>query len=278
MARKKRKVGAGGKPPSKQPSNYDGWLKRGRTILTECQLSDRFNRSYVAIGVDAFDRAIELLPNHPAAWLGKGSHLVEAGAGREPQAREALMRAVTIDPGNALAWMMLGACESQRATWSRPGNTSTRRSPSTPRFVTLPRTTTTSPRTLGTVLRQRAVPRARERIGEPVPATDLNWPARQDHSPCPPSRAWPRYFPLSSGCGATPARDAIGLSPPQPNSSRSIAIALSVSFPRRGCSPGSAPWSVWPRRPGPLGSGPVKLATVRCQGRRVKGIAVGLDS
>jgi tetratricopeptide (TPR) repeat protein len=114
MARKKRKVGAGGKPPSKEPSNYDGWLKRGQTILTECQLSDRFDRSYVAIGVDAFDRAIALLPNHPAAWLGKGSLLVEAGAGREPQAREALMRAVTIDPGNARAWMMLGACESQR--------------------------------------------------------------------------------------------------------------------------------------------------------------------
>jgi cytochrome c-type biogenesis protein CcmH/NrfG len=114
MARNTRKVGAGGKHPSKEPSNYDGWLKRGRTILTECQLSDRFDRGYVAIGVDAFDRAIALLPNHPAAWLGKGSLLVEAGAGREPQAREALMRAVTIDPRNARAWMMLGACESQR--------------------------------------------------------------------------------------------------------------------------------------------------------------------
>jgi tetratricopeptide (TPR) repeat protein len=114
MARKKRKVGAGGKPPSKEPSNYDGWLKRGLHILTECQLCERFNRGYVAIGVDAFDRAIALLPNHPAAWLWKGTLLVEAAAGREPQAREALMRAVTIDPGNARAWMMLGACESQR--------------------------------------------------------------------------------------------------------------------------------------------------------------------
>jgi hypothetical protein len=83
MARKNRKIGAGGKRPSKEPSDYDGWLKRGPTILTECQLSDRFDRGYVATGVDAFDRAIALLPNHPTAWLEKGSLLVQAGAGRE---------------------------------------------------------------------------------------------------------------------------------------------------------------------------------------------------
>src|SRR5262249_58597786 len=40
MARKKRKVGAGGKPPSKEPANYDGWLKRARTIVTDCELCD----------------------------------------------------------------------------------------------------------------------------------------------------------------------------------------------------------------------------------------------
>jgi Flp pilus assembly protein TadD len=66
------------------------------------------------MGVDAFDRAIALLPNHPAAWLEKGRLLVLARAGREPRARAALMRALTIDPSNARAWMMLGACESQR--------------------------------------------------------------------------------------------------------------------------------------------------------------------
>ena len=113
MARNKRKVGAGGKPPSKEPSNYDGWLKRARTIVTDCELCERFDRFYVAKGVDAFDRAIALLPNHPTAWLEKGRLLVLAGAGREPQARAALRRAVTIDPRNARAWMTLGACESQ---------------------------------------------------------------------------------------------------------------------------------------------------------------------
>jgi tetratricopeptide (TPR) repeat protein len=117
MARKKRKVGAGGKPPRKEPTTYEGWLKRGRWILTECQLSDRFERDYVAIGIEALDRAIALLPNHPAAWYWKGSLLVQAGAGRDPRARAALMRSVTIDPRNARAWMMLGACESQRGDY-----------------------------------------------------------------------------------------------------------------------------------------------------------------
>src|SRR5690349_16672313 len=124
MAKQERKVGPGGKAPKKEsspygswlklaqlkeePSTYRGWLRLARLIVTECQLSDCCDRAHALVAAAAFDRAIDLLRNHPTAWLEMGQHLVRAKAGREPQTREALMRAVSIDPRNARAWMWLG--------------------------------------------------------------------------------------------------------------------------------------------------------------------------
>src|SRR5262245_14914252 len=104
MGKKKRKVGAGGRPPDKTPSNYEGWLKRARRYLTECQLSDCYDSAFATMAIAAYDQAIAHLPNHPAAWLEKGMLLVLMRRGREPRTREALMRAVSLGPRNARAW------------------------------------------------------------------------------------------------------------------------------------------------------------------------------
>jgi cytochrome c-type biogenesis protein CcmH/NrfG len=118
MAKKKRKVGAGGKPPDKTPSDYEGWLKRARKYLTECQLSDCYDCAFATVAIAAYDEAIALRPNDPTAWREKGDLLVLMSAGHQSQAHGALMRAVTLDPGNARAWMRLGACAVRRGDWA----------------------------------------------------------------------------------------------------------------------------------------------------------------
>jgi tetratricopeptide (TPR) repeat protein len=116
MAKQKRKVGAGGKPPKKEPSDYSGWLKRAREIVTECDLSDCYECGFATAALVAFDKAIALRPKHPAAWYEKGKLLVRM-KGRASQACGALLTAVNLDPCNARAWMWLGASAAQQGDW-----------------------------------------------------------------------------------------------------------------------------------------------------------------
>jgi tetratricopeptide (TPR) repeat protein len=131
MAKQKRKVGAGGKPPKKEPADYSGWLKRARELVGSCHIAQCHDRAHAAAGLShrsqyrqcfdearaAFDRAIALRPDSAEAWLEKGRFLIELESGHEAQARGALLQAARLDPGNARAWMWLGAVESQQGDW-----------------------------------------------------------------------------------------------------------------------------------------------------------------
>jgi tetratricopeptide (TPR) repeat protein len=128
VARQKRKVGAGGKAPKKEPSDYSGWFRLARQLVGSCHIAQCQDRTYAAGGFShrsqyrqcfdaalaAFGRAIALRPESAEAWFEKGRFLIELEAGHEAQARGALIQAVRFDPSNARAWMWLGAVESRQ--------------------------------------------------------------------------------------------------------------------------------------------------------------------
>jgi tetratricopeptide (TPR) repeat protein len=131
MAKQKRKVGAGGRPPKKEPSDYSGWLKRARELVGGCHVAQCHDRAHAAGGFSyrsqyrqcfdkaraAFDRAIALRPNSAEAWLEKGRFLIELESGHEAQARGAILEAARLDPVNARAWLWLGEIESRQRDW-----------------------------------------------------------------------------------------------------------------------------------------------------------------
>lgn len=111
-----------------EPTDYDGWLERGRRLYGRCHTSQAHDRAYAAAGIPhqspfrqcfdgarvAFDRAIALRPDAPDAWLMKGQLLVEFEKGHEEEARPVLERAIELQPANGEAWMWLGLIASRR--------------------------------------------------------------------------------------------------------------------------------------------------------------------
>jgi tetratricopeptide (TPR) repeat protein len=78
------------------------WLTLGEIAIR----GDRF-----AVGVERMNRVNEIIPDFAKAWLDKGTML--AALGQMAPAREALKRAVDLDPDNPLALRNLGVVERQ---------------------------------------------------------------------------------------------------------------------------------------------------------------------
>jgi hypothetical protein len=84
------------------PRNAAMWLTLGEIAIR----GDRY-----AIGVERMNRVTEIIPDFAKAWLDKGTML--AALGQMAPAREALKRAVDLDPDNPLALRNLAIVERQ---------------------------------------------------------------------------------------------------------------------------------------------------------------------
>jgi tetratricopeptide (TPR) repeat protein len=84
------------------PRNTAMWLTLGEIAIRKQQY---------AVGIERMARVTEIVPDFPKAWLDKGT--MHAALGQLPPAREALLRAVELDPDNTLALRNLAAVQRE---------------------------------------------------------------------------------------------------------------------------------------------------------------------
>lgn len=88
------------------PDNAYAWTNLANV---ECGLG------HIEAGIQAYDRALVILPSHVNALIGRGATYMEQG--NEARARADLKKASTIDPQNPLPYYNRGNLEASRGDW-----------------------------------------------------------------------------------------------------------------------------------------------------------------